>query len=72
MEKKNKPAINKIMDTIDYILDHIYFPTIKENTPFFFGVDFDEKLVNYRRMIFNYSAIMIVFIKWILLLIPHD
>ena len=40
--KKNKPASNKIMDTIQCILDHLYFPTIKENTPLFFGVDFDE------------------------------
>ena len=30
------------MDTVNYILDHLFFPTIEENTPFFFGVDFEE------------------------------
>ena len=30
------------MDTFHYILDHMYFPAIEENTLFLFDVDFDE------------------------------
>ena len=41
MRKKTKPSSNKITEVSQLILDHLYFPTIDENIPFFFGVYFD-------------------------------
>ena len=36
---KNKivPKSNKVEDVEKYLGDHLYFPTIDPNTPFFFG-----------------------------------
>ena len=41
---KIKPVSNKIEDVISFISDHLYFPTILPNQPFFFESAYDSNM----------------------------
>ncbi len=39
---KVKPVSNKVDDVLEYVMRNLMFPTIHENTPFFFGLQHDS------------------------------
>jgi hypothetical protein len=43
IRSKVKPKSNNIQDVVAFIMSNLYFPTIHENTPFFFGCAFDSR-----------------------------
>ena len=43
IRSKVKPKSNNVNEVISYVMSNLYFPTIHENTPFFFGCEFDSK-----------------------------
>ena len=43
IRSKVKPKSNNIQDVVGFIMSNLYFPTIHENTPFFFGCEFDSR-----------------------------